>query len=118
MRAIKVSGVYIITHEPTGMCYIGESVDIFGRWGSHNTNLRLNRHSSVAFQALWDSTNASEWTWRILEIVSKTEQRIKSGLKGAKFTLAFKRHLRYVESKWMSMCSIEYALNQNKKSFK
>jgi hypothetical protein len=117
MYHLGLSGIYILEHTPTGMCYVGESIDVFSRWSSHYTQLKIGRHSSKLFQELWGKTRPEEWSWRLLEVISKTESKERSGLKGRSFETFFKRELRSREKHWMGLCSKGYALNQNQKHF-
>jgi group I intron endonuclease len=41
-----ICGIYKITHRESGKCYIGQSVDVFGRWKSHS-NLAGKRKSLI-----------------------------------------------------------------------
>ena len=118
MYKVRLSGVYQITHLPSGKFYIGESIDIFSRWASHHTSLALGRHSSPQFQILWDSSTPLEWSWTILTIFSKTQFRLDSGLKGKKLELGFKTQLRILERAKMGESNKELALNKNNKYFK
>lgn len=117
MFKVRLSGVYQITHLPSGKFYIGESIDIYSRWASHHTSLSLNRHSSPLFQILWDNSTPKEWTWTIISIFSKTEFRLDSGLKGKKLELGFKQELRKLERQEMGIKDKSKSLNNNNKYF-
>lgn len=41
-----VCGIYKITHQESGKCYVGQSVDIFKRWGNHS-NLAVKKKSYI-----------------------------------------------------------------------
>ena len=41
-----ICGIYKITHRESGKCYVGQSVDVFGRWKSHS-NLAGKRKSLI-----------------------------------------------------------------------
>lgn len=114
---IKLSGIYKITHN-SGYYYIGMSVDVFSRWQSHYSNFKLNNHSSTAFMRLWNDTDPSEWTFEIVELLSKTKARGETKLKGKKFDGAFRKLLLTMEKDVMGNLDVEFALNKNNKHFK
>jgi predicted GIY-YIG superfamily endonuclease len=113
---IKLAGIYKIEHK-SGYYYIGKSVDLFGRWASHATQLTLKTHHSPKFQELWNSSDPSEWTFSILERVSKTEVKKSVNLKGKEFELFFRKVLGEYEKEWMRKYSINFALNSDNKHF-
>jgi hypothetical protein len=92
--------------------YIGMSVDIFSRWGSHWTDYRMGKHSSIK-----TSTPVEEWQFSILEKVSLTEFKKESGLKGKKLEDGFRSLLLKKEKEWMKKFSKNFALNANNRSF-
>ena len=113
---IKMAGIYLITHK-SGYYYLGLSKDIFNRWQSHYTNIKLKKHSSTEFQSLWINSKPSDWSFSILEYVSITEYKKQSQMKGKSLETAFRRHLLKLEKEWMSKYSINWALNKDKKHF-
>jgi len=113
---IKLAGIYKIEHT-SGYYYIGMSVDIFSRWSSHYTSIKLNKHSSKEFMTLWKQTEPSEWSFSILEYVSITEWKKTSQMKGKEAIDGFRTFLLRKEKEWMKKYSINYSLNNNKKHF-
>lgn len=115
MFKIKCGGIYIISCN--GYYYIGMSVDIFSRFGSHYTQLKMNKHSSKKFQTLFNNTKIEEWTFGILEYISLTEFKGRTGLKGKALENGYRKFLLIKEKEWMSKYSINYSLNENNKNF-
>lgn len=113
---IKMAGIYKIEHI-SGYYYIGLSKDIFNRWQSHYTNIKLKKHSSLDFQNLWLNTKPFEWSFSILEYTSITEYKKQSQMKGKSLETTFRKLLIQKEKEWMSKHSINFALNANKKHF-
>ena len=113
----KFAGIYSITSRSTGLIYIGLSTDIFSRWSSHFTHLLLQKHSSKRFQELWNTLPKEDWIFQILEVMSLSEWRVESGLKGKKLELSFKRELIRRERVWMGKYSREWVLNADTKYF-
>ena len=66
-RSIRVSGIYAITHSPTGKLYIGSSSWIAVRWRKHVWLLEHERHNSHHLQAAWKMYGPSEFDFTILE---------------------------------------------------
>lgn len=63
------TGVYKITHKPSGFCYIGSSIySIEGRWGVHRNRLRCATHHCVPFQELWSATTEKDWVFSVIEL--------------------------------------------------
>jgi hypothetical protein len=93
------------------------SVSIFTRWQSHFTNLSNKTHSSTKFLDLWSITNPNEWTWQIIEVLSITDFKEKTNLKGKSLQTAFRKHLLLLERNWMSKHSRTYCLNKDDKYF-
>jgi hypothetical protein len=114
---IKLGGVYRIQHLPTGFYYIGMSVSIFSRWQSHYTNLKSKNHSSPKFTDLWSITCPTDWQFEILEIVSITEYKERTGLKGKNLEKFYRKELLRVERIHMSNHSKNYCLNNDDKYF-
>ncbi len=117
MYRIKIAGIYKIEHQ-TGFYYIGKSSDIFSRWGSHYSSIKIKKHSSTSFMNLWNSTEPPEWTFSILEYHSLTEfKSINPELKGAELKKQFNRHQLAREKIIMKEYSINYSLNKNNRYF-
>jgi hypothetical protein len=111
MFKIKLSGIYKIEHI-SGYYYIGKSINIFSRWNSHYTQIKINKHSSTKFKDLWNSTSINEWNFSILEYVSLSQFREENNVKGKVLTKAFNTYLLQREKYWMSLYSINYSLNK------
>lgn len=117
MIKIQISGIYKITNKITEEYYIGMSVDIFSRWSSHYTDIKMKKHSSTKFMELWNKSNPTDWTFEILECVSKTNVKLECNLKGKAFDTYFRRILLKKEKEHMKLYSKTYALNKDNKSF-
>lgn len=115
---IKVSGIYMIQNKSTGLYYIGLSTDIFSRWQSHYTQLKIKKHSSQRFQDLFNKTPFTDWSFNILEVVSESVFRQTSDVPRKKLKSAYKSYLLERERHWMSMYEKSFCLNQDDKFFK
>lgn len=115
MIKIKVSGIYII--DIFDYYYIGCSVDIFSRWQSHYTDLKMNKHHSPKLQNFYNDFGLSKINFRVLEYISITDYKKSSNLKGNEAKIGFKRLLLQKEKEWMKKYSINYALNNDNKNF-
>ena len=114
---IKLAGIYKIENINTGFYYIGMSVDIFSRWGSHYTSIKNKKHSSPLFTTHWLETEPQDWRFSILEYVSITEYKKEHQIKGKALEASFRKHLLAREKNHMSQYSINWALNKNNKHF-
>ena len=117
MNRIKISGLYRITHRPTGKYYVGMSTSIFDRWASHYNDIKMKKHSSIDLVNLWNISQPEDWVFEIIEYISLTDFKKSSGLKGKVLETSFRRHLLKREKYHMSLHSINLALNKNNKSF-
>ena len=75
----KIPAAYIITHEPTGMFYIGSTGKIGARWSGHRYDLSNNRHKNKKLQSVF--TEIGDYSLEVLSIgtleeVRTTEQRL------------------------------------------
>lgn len=113
MIRVKCAGIYKISIGD--YYYIGMSVDIFGRWQSHYTNLVLNKHSSAKLQEMFNKIE--DFRFEILEKVSKKLEKQKSELSGKSFDNHFRKLLLQKEKEWMKLHSINFALNKDDKHF-
>ena len=118
MNRIKLSGIYIIKHAPSGRFYIGMSTDIFGRWGSHYGTIKMAQHTSVELARLWLATDITEWSFSVLEAHSITKYKKDEGLKGKEADAAFRKFLFTREKEVMSLYPKSLALNKDNKRFK
>jgi hypothetical protein len=112
----KLAGIYKIEHS-SGYYYIGMSVSILERWQSHYTSIKINKHSSIEFMNLWNSTQPSEWAFSIIESLSLTEHKKVSQTKGKALETSFRQLLLRTERQHMSQHSITWCLNKDKKYF-
>ena len=115
MFKIKCSCIYII--ECGEYYYIGKSVDVFSRFSSHYTSLKLNKHHSQKLQDKYNELGLQGLTFRVLEYVSITEYKKSSGLKGKQLKYQFNKLLLNKEKEWMSKYSINFSLNADNKYF-
>jgi group I intron endonuclease len=65
-----ISGIYAIVNKVTGEQYIGQSIDIYSRWGTHKSTLRKNRHIINQLQQDWNTLGEDSFEFVILEEVS------------------------------------------------
>lgn len=117
MYKVKLSGIYIITHEPSGKFYIGMSKDIFSRWGSHYGSIKTASHSSNLFMNLFLQTTIDEWSFRVIEYHSLTKFKKDNGLVGQKAVTEFRKFLLSREKDVMSRYSKSFCLNKDNKHF-
>jgi group I intron endonuclease len=68
--AEKVCGVYFIKNTVNGKCYVGSSVDIKKRWGTHKLALRNGSHHSKHLQRAWDKYGESAFEFGFCELCS------------------------------------------------
>lgn len=67
------SYVYQIEHTPTGMIYIGSSLNFPAlRWAQHINLLRLGKHDNIRFQLIWDEDKSiTQWKFYILACIDR-----------------------------------------------
>lgn len=70
---LSVSGIYAIRNTVNGKVYVGSSVNIKRRWGTHRHGLTRGAHHGVLLQRAWDKHGASAFVFEVLEYVSQTE---------------------------------------------
>ncbi len=63
------SGVYRITHKPSGRTYIGSSNDCKTRWRNHRNDLRKNNHHCIWLQNVWNKYDESEFVIELIQCV-------------------------------------------------
>lgn len=73
MCSEKLSGIYRIRNIKNGKCYIGSSVDVYRRWGSHKSLLRRGKHHSVHLQNAWNKYGEEFFTFEILTLCPKNK---------------------------------------------
>lgn len=52
---MKQCGIYLITHIPSGLKYVGQSIDIKGRWSAHSRDFRCPRLGAAIKKYGWNS---------------------------------------------------------------
>jgi len=52
-----LSGIYKITNQTNGKCYIGQSKNVYEREAEHFSALRRNRHPNEQMQKDWNKSN-------------------------------------------------------------
>jgi group I intron endonuclease len=65
------SGIYIIQNTKTGYIYIGQAINIPGRWMGHKRSLLGNKHNNRHLQAAWNQYGAKVFKFRVLEYCSR-----------------------------------------------
>jgi predicted GIY-YIG superfamily endonuclease len=117
MIKVKLSGIYIITHEPSGRFYIGMSRDIYARWGSHYASIKMGTHSSTDLMSLFLSSAIEDWSFRVIESHSFVQFKKDNGLRGQAGIGAFRTFLLSREKYIMSLYSKNFCLNKDNKHF-
>lgn len=115
---IKLSGIYLITHKPTGKYYLGQSISIFNRFQNHYSQLKKGTHSTKNFQLLWNNSQPEDWKFEIIQYISKDYVKKQSGLKGKAFEKLMTKVLLMAEKEQMSKYISDMCLNSDKKHFK
>lgn len=64
---MKVCGIYTITNIVNGKMYVGQSVDIFGRWIDHKSELRKDNHVNSYLQKTWNKYGEEKFLFEVLE---------------------------------------------------
>ena len=59
-------GIYMIQNKVNGKIYIGQSVDINSRWGSHKGELRYNSHYNKHLQKSWNKYGEDNFEFTII----------------------------------------------------
>ncbi len=65
-ETLNIPGVYQITNKINGNKYIGSSINIWKRWGSHLAELRKNVHTGVHLQNAWNKYGEDNFEFGIL----------------------------------------------------
>lgn len=111
----KCGGIYII--EIDNYYYIGKSTNVWERWSSHYTNLKLNKHSSTKLQKKFNEFGVEKMSFRVIEYISITEFSLKNKLIGKSLKSAYNKFLLFKEKEWMKKYSINYSLNKINRYF-
>jgi hypothetical protein len=115
MFKFKLAAIYII--EIGDYYYIGKSLDVFSRWSSHYTSLKMNKHSSPLLQDCFNKHPIDNFNFRVLEYISLTDYKKQTNLKGKELDKQFNRYLLKKEKDWMNKYSIKFSLNNNNRYF-
>ena len=73
---LRRPGIYRITHTPSGLIYIGSSVNVGRRWNDHKRNLRIRQHRSKSMQVMWDSDGLTAFRIDVLEFIDDGRCRL------------------------------------------
>lgn len=68
-------GIYKITNTANGKVYIGSSVDVRGRFNSHRSDLRQNKHGNQHLQRAWNLYGEHSFVFEIIEECSADSVR-------------------------------------------
>lgn len=67
----RCAGIYAIENTVSADAYVGATVDIHMRIGSHTSLLRANAHSCKKFQSNYNEYGEEAFSWRIVEAVPR-----------------------------------------------
>lgn len=67
MRTNKRSGIYCIENTANGRRYIGQSVDVDGRWSKHRSALNRHCHDNRYLQYDWDEYGPDVFDFYVVE---------------------------------------------------
>lgn len=73
MSRKKTTGIYCIENTTNNKKYIGQSVNIEGRWAKHKTALRQNSHDNDYLQKAWNKYGEDKFKFYILEKCDKNK---------------------------------------------
>lgn len=79
---MKTSGIYCITNIENGNKYIGSGVDVFNRWSSHQSKLRLNKHFNKHLQRAWNHYGEGAFSFSVVcfcavdELITKEQEAL------------------------------------------
>lgn len=62
-----ICGIYSITNNINGKCYIGQSIDIYSRWRSHKKHSQWQTEKSKALYQAFCKYGVENFTFRIIE---------------------------------------------------
>jgi len=67
---LNLSGIYAITHLPSGLYYVGSSIKIAKRWREHQCALRKGTHHAPRLQKAWIKDGQESFALSVLEYVA------------------------------------------------
>lgn len=70
---MKISGIYKIVHVASGRCYVGQSVDVKGRWKNHRSDLRKGVHCAGYLQNVYNKYGIDSLSFEVIEQHSDLE---------------------------------------------
>lgn len=65
------SGIYQIVNRVNGHSYIGSAIDISGRFRTHKSSLKRNKHHSIYLQRAWNKYGEDNFEFNTLENCEK-----------------------------------------------
>jgi group I intron endonuclease len=68
MRKNIQSGIYCIENITNNKKYIGQSVDVEGRWSKHQNSLSKGNHDNTYLQNSWNKHGKENFKFYILEV--------------------------------------------------
>lgn len=74
MKKEKISGIYCIENLYNKKRYIGQSVDIYKRWGNHVSTLNNGTHCNIHLQNSWNKYGKESFKFIILEECASNKQ--------------------------------------------
>lgn len=63
----RICGIYSITNNINGKCYIGQSIDVYSRWRSHKKYSQWQTEKSKALYRAFRKYGVENFTFRIIE---------------------------------------------------
>lgn len=66
-------GIYKITNQLNGLCYIGQSINIYARWRQHVNEVKINRSQSKLYQAMREY-GIENFVFEIIEKCEENQQ--------------------------------------------
>jgi len=81
----KIAAAYIVTHDPTGLFYVGSTGNIYSRWSNHRSDLSKGKHANKKLQNSF--TAVEDYSLEILSVgtleeVRDVEQRLIDRYRG------------------------------------
>lgn len=73
MANTVICGIYYIQNQVNKKYYVGQSIDIFYRWGEHTRELNKNEHGNDHLQASWNKYGKENFKFSIIEECKKEE---------------------------------------------